>query len=189
VTLFGLANATDGFLLLKLSEEGASVAVLPLAWLGLHVVKSAISYPAGRLADRLGTWKVVFAGWLFYALSYLGLALARTLAATLAVMAFYGLYHALAEGAERALLADISPAAARGRSFGAYHAFSGIAAILGGLLFGLLWQHLGRGAAFFVAAAVSALSAMLLYILLPRITLPFSSLPQVEQAPNRRLGG
>jgi MFS family permease len=181
VTLFGLGNATDGFLLLKLSEEGASTAVLPLAWLGLHVVKSAISYPAGRLADRLGTWKVVFAGWLLYALSYLGLALARTMTATLAVMVFYGLYHAFAEGAERALLADISPEAARGRSFGAYYAFSGVAAILGGLLFGIIWQQLGRGAAFFVAAIISALSAMLFYILLPRITPPIPSLPAAER--------
>lgn len=169
VSLFGLANATDAFLLLKLTEEGASMAMLPLAWLGLHLIKSAVSYPAGRVADALGTPKVVLTGWVLYALSYLGLAMSKRLVFTLCVMAFYGLYHALAEGAERALLADITPAGARGRAFGAYYASSGVAAVVGGVLFGVLWQRFSSTAAFLSAAIISAASALLFYFMLPRI--------------------
>src|SRR5262249_49365577 len=91
VALFGLANSTDAFLLLKLAEEGASPATLPAAWLLLHAVKAAASYPAGWVADRLGPARVVLAGWVLYAASYAGLALARSVVATVAVIAFYGL--------------------------------------------------------------------------------------------------
>ena len=54
VVLFGIANSTDAFILLKLSEEGARPEWLPMAWLMLHAVKAGVSYPAGWLADWLG---------------------------------------------------------------------------------------------------------------------------------------
>ena len=168
VVLFGLANATDGFLLLKLSAEGARPTLLPLAWLLLHVVKAAVSYPAGHLADRLGPARLVVTGWLLYALSYFALAAVHGVAATLAVMALYGLYHALAEGAEKALLVSLVPPEARGRAFGLYNALAGFAALGAGLLFGGLWTRAGSSVAFAAAAGVAALAAVALALLLPR---------------------
>jgi MFS family permease len=172
VLLFGLANATDGFLLLKLSAEGAAPTLLPLAWLLLHVVKAAVSYPAGHLADRLGPARLVVAGWLLYALSYLALAAVHGVAATLAVMALYGLYHALAEGAEKALLVSLVPPEARGRAFGLYNALGGFAALGAGLLFGGLWTRAGSSVAFAAAAGVAAVAAVALALLLPRARPP-----------------
>ncbi|MCP3144053.1 MFS transporter [Pyxidicoccus xibeiensis] len=168
VVLFGVANSTDAFLLLKLSEEGAPPALLPMAWLMLHAVKAAVSYPAGWLADRLGSSRVVLAGWALYALSYVALSQVRGVPGTLAVMAFYGLYHALAEGAEKALLTSLVPAAARGRAFGLYNGLTGGASLAAGLLFGALWTGWGSAPAFLVAGVLAAVSAGLLAVLLPR---------------------
>jgi MFS family permease len=168
VGLFALGNATDAFLLLRLSELGAPAPVLPLAWLLLHVVKSAVSWPAGRLADRLGHARVVKVGWALYAVSYLGLAWAASIPATLGLMAFYGLYHALAEGAEKALLAGLVTEGVRGRAFGLYHALTGVGALAGGLLFGVAWRQLGSGSAFVLAAVLAGSALGLLQVLLPR---------------------
>jgi MFS family permease len=168
VVLFGVANATDAFLLLKLTEEGAAPALLPLAWLMLHVVKAAVSYPAGWLADRLGSSRVVMAGWALYALSYVALSQARGVPATLAVMAFYGLYHALAEGAEKALLTSLVPAGVRGRAFGLYNGLTGGASLAAGLLFGAVWTKWGSAPAFLSAGVLAAVSVVLLAVLLPR---------------------
>jgi MFS family permease len=172
VVLFGVANATDAFLLLKLTEEGAPPALLPLAWLMLHVVKAAVSYPAGWLADRLGSARVVMAGWALYALSYVALSQARGVPATLAVMAFYGLYHALAEGAEKSLLTSLVPAAARGRAFGLYNGLTGGASLVAGLLFGALWTKWGSAPAFLSAGVLAAVSVGVLAVLLPRARPP-----------------
>lgn len=168
VALFGVANSTDAFILLRLSQLGASAAVLPLAWLMLNGVKALASYPGGWLADRLGTGRVVLAGWVLYAASYAALAWAHSVPQTLAVMAVYGLYHALSEGGERALLADLAPAECRGRAFGLYAALGGVAALAGGVLFGAVWTAVSAPAAFALAGAIAALSAMLLSVLLPR---------------------
>ncbi len=167
VALFGLANSTDAFLLLKLTAEGARAELLPLAWLMLQAVKAIISFPAGWLADRMGSAAVVVAGWSLYAVSYLGLALVHSVPATLAVMAFYGLYHGLSEGAERALLSSLAPPESHGRAFGLYYALSGVGALAAGLGFGALWNWLGQSTAFFSAAIIAGASAVLLVALLP----------------------
>ncbi|WP_163995317.1 MFS transporter [Pyxidicoccus caerfyrddinensis] len=168
VVLFGVANSTDAFLLLKLTEEGAPAALLPMAWLMLHVVKAAVSYPAGWLADRLGSSRVVLAGWGLYALSYVALSLVRSIPGTLAVMAVYGLYHALAEGAEKSLLTSLVPPSARGRAFGLYNGLTGGASLAAGLLFGAVWTRWGSAPAFLSAGLLAAVSAVLLAVLLPR---------------------
>ncbi|WP_205525478.1 MFS transporter [Pyxidicoccus trucidator] len=168
VVLFGVANSTDAFLLLKLTEEGAPPALLPLAWLLLHLVKAAVSYPAGWLADRLGSSRVVLAGWGLYALSYVALSQVRGVPGTLAVMAFYGLYHALAEGAEKSLLTSLVPSAVRGRAFGLYNGLTGGASLAAGLLFGAVWTRWGSAPAFLFAGLLAAVSAVLLWVLLPR---------------------
>ena len=41
---------------------GVLVAFIPLVWAGLHVVRSASSYPGGWLSDRLGPRAAVAAG-------------------------------------------------------------------------------------------------------------------------------
>lgn len=168
VVLFGAANSTDAFLLLKLSEEGASPTLLPFAWLMLHAVKAAVSYPAGWLADRLGAARLVMAGWVLYALSYVALSRVHGVTGTLVVMGVYGLYHALSEGAEKSLLTSLVPAAARGRAFGLYNGLTGGASLAAGLLFGGIWTQWGSSVAFITAGSLAGLSAILLAVLLPR---------------------
>lgn len=168
VTLFALANSTDAFLLLKLSEQGVEPATLPFAWLVLHAVKAAVSYPAGVIADRVGKGRVVAIGWTLYGLSYLGLAYSPSASFTFVVIVFYGLYHALSEGAERALLADLTPVESRGRAFGAYAALAGVGSLVAGLAFGGIWYRWGSSAAFLTAAGIALVSTATLGLLLPK---------------------
>ena len=168
VALFAVGNSTDAFLLLRLSEQGARPEFLPLAWLALHIVKASVSTPAGRVADRIGRPKVVLAGWTLFAVAYLALAASTSMTVTFALIASYGLYAALSEGAEKALLTDLTPQAARGRAFGYYHSLTGVGSLVAGLLFGGLWKWVGSSTAFVTAGALAGTSALLLAVLLPR---------------------
>jgi MFS family permease len=156
--LFTLGNSSDAFLLLRAQEAGVSLTALPLLWTVHHVVKAVGSTHGGALSDRVGRKTVIVAGWVVYAAAYAGLALAREAWQVWALFAVYGLFHALTEGSERALVADLAAADARGRAFGAYYAVTGILLLPASLLTGALWQRFGPAAALLTGSAL-ALSA------------------------------
>lgn len=166
VTLFTLGNSSDAFLLLRAQDVGIGVAYLPLLWMFFHVVKAGTGMPGGILSDLRGRRATIIAGWLVYAIAYLGFGLASHPWQIWALFAFYGLYFGLTEGVERALIADLVPAERRASAFGLYHFCIGIAALPSSLLMGYLYQHFGAGLAFTFGAALAALSALLLLIFL-----------------------
>ncbi len=164
ILLFTLGNSTDAFLLLRASELGVATALMPLLWVLLHVVKSASSMPGGALSDRWGRRPLIVAGWLLYALVYLGLALARTPLHAWLLFAVYGVVFGLTEGSEKALVTDLVGADRRGTAFGWYHATVGVAALPASVLFGVLWDRYGAPTAFLTGAALSAGAAVLMTV-------------------------
>jgi len=170
VLLFGLGNSTDAYLLLRLSDVGIAAVWIPIIWSALHVVKAVVSPIGGIVSDRLGRRGVIVAGWLVYAAVYGGFALASSLPALLTLFFVYGLYYGLTEGVEKALVADLAPADARGRAFGLYHAAIGIAALVASLMFGAIWKLVSAPAAFGTGAALALVASLLLMRL--RLTVP-----------------
>jgi MFS family permease len=160
--LFALANSTDAFLLVRAREVGVPAAAVPLLWFLHHVVKTFAGLPGGALSDRVRRGAVVAAGWGAYALAYVGFAFAGRPWQIAALFAFYALYHGLAEGAERALVADLAPPGARGRAFGWYYGVAGAAALPAGLVTGALWSAFGAAVALATCAALAGAAALLL---------------------------
>jgi MFS family permease len=132
----------EALLLLRLQDLGVLVAWIPLVWAGLHVVRSASSYPGGWLSDHLGPRAAVAAGGLLFAV--VAAALGRRLTPEVAVFVFllFGVVAGLTEAAERVLVARLAPVRT-GRGFGSYHALIGVAALPAGLAFGAVYQQLG----------------------------------------------
>jgi nitrate/nitrite transporter NarK len=162
LTFFRLPEA---LLLLRLQHLNVAVPAIPLIWAGLHVVRSASSYPGGWLSDRLGPRATVAAGGVLFAA--IAVALSRDLSPVMAVAVFLllGLVAGLTESAERALVARLSPVRI-GRGFGVYHALVGIAALPAGLAFGALYQEAG-GPMALLGSAAGMIAAVAVWIALP----------------------
>jgi MFS family permease len=163
LALFTLGNSSDAFLLLRAQQAGLSLAAIPLLWAFHHGIKSAMSTWGGALSDRIGRRRAIQAGWAVYALAYLGFALATRPLHVWLLFALYSLYFALSEGAERALVADLSEANSRGRAFGLFHGITGATLLPASLLTGVLWQMLGAPIALGTGAALAALAGLLLF--------------------------
>jgi len=168
IALFTLGNSTDAFLILRANQLGVPIAMIPLLWVALHVVKSASSTPGGALSDRVGRAPLIIGGWLVYAMVYIGFAMATASWQAWMLFACYGIVFGLSEGTEKALIADLVPAPVRGRAFGWYHATVGLAALPASVVFGMVWDRYGASAAFVMGAAL-ALTASLLLLLLLRL--------------------
>ena len=152
LTALAFFRLPEALLLLRLQDTGVAVAVVPLVWAGLHVVRSASSYPGGWLSDRLGPRGAVAAGGLVFAGVALALGLARGPVTGVTAFLMLGLVAGLTESAERAMVVRLSPART-GRGFGLYHALTGLGALHAGVLFGWIYQAAGGPVALAVSAA------------------------------------
>jgi MFS family permease len=154
LTFFRLPEA---LLILRLQDRGVAVAAIPLVWAGLHIVRSASSYPGGWLADRLGPRRMVAAGGLLFAIVAFALGAALGPAPAIGLFLLLGLVAGLTEPGERAVVARLSPVRT-GRGFGAYHALVGTAALPAGLIFGAFYQSVSGQAALWASAVGMALA-------------------------------
>jgi len=159
----------ETLLILRLQDRGVPVATVPLVWAGLHVVRSASSYPGGWLSDRLGPANAIAAGGALFA--GVAAALALELTASLAIAAFLalGLVAGLTEAAERVVVARLAPRRT-GRGFGSYHAVTGVMALPAGLLFGAAYQEWGGSRALAGSAIGMLLAAAIWLAVAPRRT-------------------
>ena len=165
ILLFSLGNSADAFLLLRLTEALGSATYIPLLWALLHVVKASLSTWGGTLSDTLGRKQVIVLGWTIYTIVYIGFATATRGATFVSWFLLYGVYFGLAEGAEKALVADLTPAQRHGTAFGVYNAALGAGALTASVLFGMLYERYSPATAFFTGAALAGVAALLLLLI------------------------
>lgn len=158
----GLALATtpEAFLVLWAQTRGLDIAAIPLVWAAASLVKMLVSMPTGSLSDKVGRLPVVIAGWLLR----IGLLVALAFAGSdnwviwLLFLSYAGSL-AFTEAAERSLVGESAPAEHKATLFGVYHVVTGVLALPGAILFGLVWQALNQQTAFLMAAVLTTLAA------------------------------
>jgi MFS family permease len=165
LALFTLGNSSDAFLLLKAQQAGVGLPAIPLLWAFHSLAKASASTHGGALSDRLGRRLTIVLGWSVYAVTYAGFALAASPGAVWALFALYGAHHALTEGAERALVADLAGPAERGRAFGLYHGVTGAMLLPASLLTGWIWHTRGAATALSLGAVLAGVASFALLAL------------------------
>jgi MFS family permease len=158
--LFTLGNSSDAFLILRAHNVGNCVLYILLMLILFNIVYATVSIPAGILSDKLGRRRIIVFGWLVYALTYLGLALASASWQIWLLFAFYGVYYGLAEGVARAFVADLVPEDRRGTAYGLFHGVVGITLLPASIIAGWLWQAFTPAATFYFGAGLAFLAML-----------------------------
>src|SRR2546422_5464264 len=166
ISAFYLFRMPDTLIILRSQELGVPVAVVPLLWAAVHVVRSSSSFLGGAASDRLGPGRTMWVGWLVYAVLAAGMARAGTAAAAWGLFLALGLVSGLTESPERALVARLA-GTHQGSGFGAYHGITGFAALVGGVALGGVFQRYGAATAF-LASAMGGLALVLAWPVLLR---------------------
>ncbi|HHV62158.1 MAG TPA: MFS transporter [Firmicutes bacterium] len=164
VFLFALGNSSNQFLLLRARNLGFTPASVLLIYFAYNVAYSLLSYPAGRLSDKMGRKSLLVAGYATYGLVYVGFALASARWHIWALFVAYGFYIALTEGVEKALVADIAPGELRATTIGLHATLVGIGLLPASLLAGLLWNAFGPQATFYFGGLMGLLAAVGIWI-------------------------
>jgi sugar phosphate permease len=169
LTLINLFNYVDRYVpaalveSLRRSELHVPDAASGLLMSGFIVVYTLTSPLFGFFGDRGRRTHIVAAGIALWSLAT-GLAgLARNFASLLVARSAVGVGEAAYMTISPAILADSFPRAERGRVFAIFNAATPIGAALGYILGGLVDQHFGWRAAFFVAGFPGLLLALLMW--------------------------
>ncbi len=166
LTLLVVSRLPETLLLLHLQQHGVALALIPLAWAGLHVVRSASAYPAGWLVDRVGERGVVVLSGTLAALGAWALGEATTPMAMMAIFLAFGLVTGIGEPAEKSTVARLAPRGA-GSAFGQAQAVTGVTSLIAALLFGMVVDRRGTGAALWLSA-VAGVAATVAWWLVTR---------------------
>jgi len=161
IAIFYFIRMPETLLILRAQNLGIAVALIPLLWAGLHVVRSSTSFVGGALSDRIGPSRTMWIGWLSYVVLAAGMWLAASPLAAWLTFLSLGVVAGLTESPERALV-SAATGGHRGSGFGVYHALTGVAALIGGIALGVIFQRVS-GATAFLVSAVGALSLVILW--------------------------
>ncbi len=167
--LFTLGNSSNTFLLLRAENLGLAPATALLLYLVYNIVYGIVSYPAGRLSDKVGRRRLLVAGYAFYGIVYFGFALVNVpgLAWMLwGLFGLYGLYIGFTEGVEKALVSDLAPVDIRATAIGLHAMIVGIGLLPASFIAGQLWDRIGPAAAFYFGGVTGILAAVGLLLVL-----------------------
>lgn len=162
VGLFALGNSSDAFLLLRSQDLGVATEQMLLLYAVFNVMEAFFGMAAGNLSDRVGRRPLLVAGYLVFALVYLGFATARSSAVIWILFALYGLYSTLTQGVQKAFVTDLVHPERRGAEIGTFHMLIGFAALPASLIAGWLYTNISVAAPFYLGAIAATISALLL---------------------------
>jgi MFS family permease len=160
--LFTLGNSSNTFLILRAHDLQFTPVAAVALYLVYNLVYASLSYPAGRWSDRVGRKKVLMTGYLTYALVYAGIGMIGGPEESYLLwflMAGYGVYSALADGVEKALVNDLATPGMRATSLGLHAMIVGIGLFPASALAGQLWEIVSPSAPFFLGGVTGVLAA------------------------------
>lgn len=157
--IFGLANASHAFLILKAGEAGVSLVWVPLLWAVYNAICAVSSPVFGHLSDRWSRKSILAISFLYFSGICLGFAFAGASWQIWALFAAFGVHYGLSKGIMPAFLADLLPSSNHlGAAFGLLDMVSAISLLFASLLMGILWDVYGSQCAFLTCSAFSLIA-------------------------------
>ncbi|MFM8449393.1 MAG: MFS transporter [Haliscomenobacter sp.] len=170
-TLFGLANASNAFLILKAGTTGLTAPQIPLLWAFYNAVCALSSPLLGHLSDRWSRRRMLALSFLLFSLLYAGLAAASESWQIWLLFGVLGIHYGLSKGIMPAFLSDLIPDSPHlATAFGLLDMVSAISVLMASVIMGLLWDTLGSATAFGFGAAISALALVLFLLRVPPVS-------------------
>lgn len=164
VFVFTLGNSADALLLVKTAETGIKQAYVPFVYMIFNTVSVFLAIPIGKISDKKGREVLIILGFLVYSVVYFFFGKYNNLNIFIILFVFYGLYSALVDGSQKALISDIVSKDLKGTGYGLYHAVLGITLLPASLIAGLLYDKVDSNAPFYFGSFMALIASVLMII-------------------------
>ena len=160
--VFALGAFTYSFLMLNAKAAGFKSGFIPVLYLVYSAAAALLSYPFGRLSDRIGRKPVLFMAFAAWAAVCAGAVFGTGLASAAALFVLFGIHKAALDPVQKTLVAELAPLPFRASVLGGFQMVIGLAAFPASLIAGLLWDKAGRRVPFVLSLGLTAAAALLL---------------------------
>ncbi|TND09036.1 MAG: Major Facilitator Superfamily transporter [Bacteroidetes bacterium] len=170
--VFFLLNSSDVFLLLLVKKMGFGTSTAVLLYILYNCTYVIVSYPAGRLADKIGMKKMLLSGLSIFALVYViggflfffSQPAQINLVLLIAAFALYGIYAACSDGVAKAWLSKTCEKSDSAQAMGLFSGVQSLGALAASSIAGLLWTFdtAGAGTSLLLTAGAALFSILLL---------------------------
>lgn len=165
-SIFILASGTlpTAVLLFKTQDLAIAIASIPLFYMIYSVAYALCSWPAGRVADAIGSRAVIIVGYFSLIVGYAIVDVSPSQVVLAIGFFVIGIFSALTDGVQRSYLSSLVGDRNKGAAYGYFHAASGFGTLIAGVAGGFLWQHSGDRVAIGAATAL-VLTGLLVFSL------------------------
>jgi len=164
VVMFTLGNSADALLLVKTTETGIKTSYIPFLYMIFNMVSVLFAIPIGKLADKIGREKMIIPGYLLYSVVYFLFGRYNSIAVFVPLFIGYGLYSAMTESSQKAMIATIVNKQVKGTGYGLYHAALGITLLPASIIAGLLYDKVDSGAPFYFGSLMALIATILMIL-------------------------
>lgn len=169
VATFMIAQLGEPILVLHAHENfGLTGAYVPLVLLTFNSTYSSVSYPAGKLSDRIGRHNTLMIGFLCLIFGDLFMATAQNILFVFVGIAFCGAQMAITQSIFMTLIADSVPEDLRGTGFGIFYLICALCALISNSGSGYISELYGQEVAFTISMGIASLSLGLLFLVRPK---------------------
>lgn len=162
-TLFSLFAMNYSFMILKASDIGMALAVVPLAYALYNLTQALFAIPIGNFADRFGKATLLSFVYLAFGLAALTVA-TQTIAGIWIGFGIYGFFAGGFNSLAKAIISDVAPLELKATAYGVYYTSVGLATLVSLAFAGWLWDNYGSNLPFMLASAASLILAVALYL-------------------------
>ena len=153
--VFALFNSSDAFLLLKIKAAGYSDIMMIGCYIAYNLLYALLSFPIGILADKIGRKTILCIGFILFAITYLGFALATSLWHFYVLFFVYAVFAACNESVAKSMLAAQSDEKDRATALGFYESGRSLAALIASAWTGLMWSKGFVAMSFYISAFIT----------------------------------
>jgi MFS family permease len=162
LAIFALGNFSDAFLFLRSQNVGISPMLIPILYALSNIFFAGFAAPFGKLADRIGPYKIMMVGYFVFALTHAGFALFASARTVWLLFPMFGIFSAMTESIQKTITVKISDENLKGTMLGLMHTIIGIFQLPASIIAGLLWDKIDPRAPFFFGSSLAILALLFL---------------------------
>ena len=158
-SIFAFANFNISFFILKAKDTGLSDIDVVLLYVLYNTMYTAVSYPFGVIADKIGREKVIIIGMGVFIAATIGFTfLSPSLVNVVALFAILGVYIGIFDGSQKAYISEIANPSLKATALGTSATLTGLITLPSSLVAGILWDRFGSATTFEFGAIVAFLA-------------------------------